>query len=114
LGSTGEPWVKIKEDISILTSGLHTFLHTERYLNLCEYICCHYVHTFRISFCSLLKIGEFSFSTDCELEKGLEFKRFTTPLEEQQYQPTRPPELPGTKPPIKEYTWRDSWLQLHK
>uniref|UniRef100_A0A0V1KH67 Uncharacterized protein n=1 Tax=Trichinella nativa TaxID=6335 RepID=A0A0V1KH67_9BILA len=24
-----------------------------------------------------------------------------------------PPELPGTKPPTKEYTWRDSWLQLH-
>ena len=24
-----------------------------------------------------------------------------------------PPELPGTKPPIKENTWRDSWLWLH-
>jgi hypothetical protein len=24
-----------------------------------------------------------------------------------------PPELPGTKPPTKEYTWKDSWLQLH-
>jgi hypothetical protein len=24
-----------------------------------------------------------------------------------------PPELPGTKPPTKEYTWRDSRLQLH-
>ena len=24
-----------------------------------------------------------------------------------------PPELPGTKPPTKEYTWRDPWLQLH-
>ena len=23
------------------------------------------------------------------------------------------PELPGNKPPIKEYTWRDTWLQLH-
>jgi hypothetical protein len=22
-------------------------------------------------------------------------------------------ELPGTKPPSKEYTWRDPWLQLH-
>jgi hypothetical protein len=22
-----------------------------------------------------------------------------------------PPELPGTKPPTKEYTWRDPWLQ---
>jgi hypothetical protein len=24
---------------------------------------------------------------------------------------TTPPELPGTKPPTKEYTWRDPWLQ---
>ena len=24
-----------------------------------------------------------------------------------------PPELPGTKPPTKECTWRDPWLQLH-
>ena len=24
-----------------------------------------------------------------------------------------PPELPGTKLPTKEYTWRDPWLQLH-
>jgi hypothetical protein len=23
------------------------------------------------------------------------------------------PELPGTKPPTKEYTWWDLWLQLH-
>jgi hypothetical protein len=23
------------------------------------------------------------------------------------------PELPGTKPPTKEYTWKDPWLQLH-
>jgi hypothetical protein len=23
------------------------------------------------------------------------------------------PELPETKPPTKEYTWRDPWLQLH-
>jgi len=33
-----------------------------------------------------------------------------------QYQATRislPPELPGTKPPTNEYTWRDPWLQSH-
>jgi hypothetical protein len=24
-----------------------------------------------------------------------------------------PPDLPGTKPPTKEYTWKDPWLQLH-
>ena len=24
-----------------------------------------------------------------------------------------PPELPGTKPPTKEYTWRDPWLHLY-
>jgi hypothetical protein len=23
------------------------------------------------------------------------------------------PEIPGTKPPTKEYSWRDPWLQLH-
>ena len=43
-----------------------------------------------------------------ELEKGLkELKGLTsnqTPLS---------PELPGTKPPTKEYTWRDPWLQPH-
>jgi hypothetical protein len=25
-----------------------------------------------------------------------------------------PAEFPGTKPPTKEYIWRDPWLQLHK
>jgi hypothetical protein len=51
-----------------------------------------------------------------ELEKGLkELKWFATPYEEQQYKPTRhhPPELPGIKPPTKEYTCRDLWLQLY-
>ena len=24
-----------------------------------------------------------------------------------------PPELPGTKPQTKEYTWKDPWLQMH-
>jgi hypothetical protein len=24
-----------------------------------------------------------------------------------------PPELPGSKPPTKEYTWSDPWFQLH-
>ena len=50
-----------------------------------------------------------------ELEKRLkEVKEFAT-LKEEQHQTTRthPPECPGTKPPFKEYTWRDSWLQLH-
>jgi hypothetical protein len=41
---------------------------------------------------------------------GEKKKVFATPEEEQQ---PEPPELPGTKPPTKEYTWRDSWLQLH-
>ena len=44
-----------------------------------------------------------------ELEKGLkELKGFATPYEEQ-YQPPSP-ELPGTKPPTKEYTWL--WLHM--
>jgi hypothetical protein len=38
-----------------------------------------------------------------KLEKGLkELKEFATSYEEQ-YQP----EIPGSKPPTKEYTWRD-------
>ena len=49
-----------------------------------------------------------------ELEKGpKELKGFAGPKEEQQYEITRPTELPGTKQPTKEYTWRDPWLQLH-
>ena len=41
-----------------------------------------------------------------ELGEGLkELKGFATPQEEQQYQPTRPPELLRTKPPTKEYIW---------
>jgi hypothetical protein len=27
--------------------------------------------------------------------------------------PPLSPSLPGTKPPTKEYTWRNPWLQLH-
>jgi hypothetical protein len=47
-----------------------------------------------------------------ELRGGLkEWKAFASPWKEQ-YQPDHP-ELPGTKPPTKEYTWKDSWLQLH-
>jgi hypothetical protein len=51
-----------------------------------------------------------------ELEKGLKkLKEFQTPEEGQQYQTTRPApkEFPGSKPPTKEYTWRDPWLQPH-
>jgi hypothetical protein len=48
-----------------------------------------------------------------KLEKGLkELKGFTIPEKEQQYQ-TDLPELPGTKLPTKEYTWKEPWLQLH-
>jgi hypothetical protein len=49
-----------------------------------------------------------------ELEKGLkELKGFATSCEEQQHQTNRPPELPWTKTPTKEYTRREPWLQLH-
>jgi hypothetical protein len=50
------------------------------------------------------------------VRKGLkELKWLATPQEEQHYQPTNPSpsKLSGTKPPTKEYTWRDPWLQLH-
>jgi hypothetical protein len=53
-----------------------------------------------------------------ELENRLkELKGVATTQEEKQYQPTRTPhplpELPGTKPPTKEYTWRDPWIPQH-
>jgi hypothetical protein len=50
-----------------------------------------------------------------ELEKVLkELKGFAALQKEQQYELTRTPSaIPGTKPPTKEYTWKDSWLQLH-
>jgi hypothetical protein len=69
--------------------------------------------------CSQPTIGLSTGSPVEELVKGpKELKGFTVPLEEQQYQPTRdpappPPELPGTKPSTKKYTWRDPWLQVH-
>jgi hypothetical protein len=49
-----------------------------------------------------------------ELGKGpKELKELAAPYNEQQYEPTSTPELPGTKPLTKEYTWRNTWLQLH-
>jgi hypothetical protein len=46
-----------------------------------------------------------------ELEKvPKELKGFAPPWEEQQYELTIPPELPGTKPPIIENTWWDLGL----
>ena len=44
------------------------------------------------------------------LEKGLkELKGFATHRKNNINQPD-PPELPGTKLPTKENTWRDTWL----
>jgi hypothetical protein len=47
-----------------------------------------------------------------ELEKGLkELRGFAAPCVEQQCQlASLAPELLGTAPPAKEYTWRDAWL----
>jgi hypothetical protein len=48
-----------------------------------------------------------------ELEKGLyELKGFATHKKNNINQLDHP-KLPGTKPPTQEYTWRNSWLQLH-
>jgi hypothetical protein len=52
-----------------------------------------------------------------QLRKELkELRWFGTPKEEPHYQLTRPllstSVLPGTKPPTKEYTWKEPWLQL--
>jgi hypothetical protein len=49
-----------------------------------------------------------------ELEKELkELKRFSTHRKNNNIKPTGPPELIGTKPPTKEYTWKDPGLQSH-
>jgi hypothetical protein len=50
-----------------------------------------------------------------ELEKGLkELKRVATHRKNNNInQPDPLPEFPGTKPPTKEYTWRNPWLQPH-
>jgi hypothetical protein len=37
----------------------------------------------------------------------------TTISTNQTFSPAPPHELPGTKPPTKEYIWRNLWLQLH-
>jgi len=47
-----------------------------------------------------------------ELEKGLkEMKGFAIHRKYHNINQPGPAKLPGTKPPIKEYTWRDPWLQ---
>ena len=49
-----------------------------------------------------------------ELEKGLKELRGLQPHEgSNSVNWPDPLELPGTKPPNKEYTWRDPWLHLH-
>jgi hypothetical protein len=49
-----------------------------------------------------------------ELEKGLkELRGFAPHRKNNNINQPDPPELPGTKPPTTEYTWRDPWLQLH-
>jgi hypothetical protein len=46
-----------------------------------------------------------------ELEKGLnELKGFPPFRKNKNINQPDTPELPGCKPPNKEYTWRDSWL----
>ena len=49
-----------------------------------------------------------------ELEEGLnELKGFAIHRKSNNINHPDTPELPGSKPPTKEYTWSDSWLQLH-
>jgi hypothetical protein len=40
-------------------------------------------------------------------------KGFLTPQENNNTSHLDNPELPGTRPPTKEYTWRVPWLQQH-
>jgi hypothetical protein len=64
--------------------------------------------------CSQPAIGLSTESPLEKLEKGMkELKGFATNRKNNNNNQSDPPELPETNLPIKEYTWRDSWLQLH-
>ena len=64
------------------------------------------------STCSQVTIGLSTGFLIKALEKGLkELKGFATSQEEQQYETMCTPEVIGTKPPNKEYTWREPWFQ---
>jgi hypothetical protein len=58
--------------------------------------------------CSQSSIGLSTRSPGAELEKEQKvLKELAAPWEDQQYEPTSTPELLGTNPPTKEYTWRE-------
>jgi hypothetical protein len=64
-----------------------------------------------VEYVSLLHVGAFLME---ELEKGLkELRGFAAPWRELQCQQARHPGAPGTEPPIKEWTWTDSWSRPH-
>jgi hypothetical protein len=64
--------------------------------------------------CSQPTIGLSTGSPMEELEKGLkELKGFATHRKNNNINQPDLPELPGTKPPTKDYTWRNPWLQPH-
>jgi hypothetical protein len=49
-----------------------------------------------------------------ELENGLkELRGFATSRKNNNINQPYPEELPGTKPPTREYTWKDPWFQPH-
>jgi hypothetical protein len=49
-----------------------------------------------------------------KLEKGLKELKGFGPHKRSTISTNQiPPKLPETKPPTKEYTWRELWLQLH-
>ena len=61
--------------------------------------------------CSQSSIELITGSPMVELEKGLQaLKGLATLRKNNNINQPDPPELPGTKPPTKEYTWRDPRL----
>jgi hypothetical protein len=48
-----------------------------------------------------------------DIGEGLKELKEIATLQKEQYQQNGPPRAPGTKPPTKEYTWREPWLQIH-
>ena len=45
--------------------------------------------------------------------RGLQLHKKNYNINQPEPRTAPPPELSGTKPPTKEYTWKDPWFQLH-
>jgi hypothetical protein len=96
---------------SLVWQKRNTFTKTKSLLNLWTQCCV----SSRILVCAV-KVLDILYMIDIYLNNNLHVKiEFTWMLygARECSKKAVPPELPGTKPPIKENTWWNSWLQLH-